>query len=115
MRNSEVLQGARDILSDKKNWTTGEMQRTVYDPKFFGLYKKKRYQYCAIGAPNAVAPTRIGVMNAVDYLHAAARDLYGFYSVVDVNDRLGWTEVLNVYDLAIRNAKAAEFAISAES
>jgi hypothetical protein len=64
--------------------------------------------FCAVGAVFAVTEEREGVHEALLALDRSAKAVHGVNSIVKVNDRMGHSAVMDVYNSAIRAAETAE-------
>jgi hypothetical protein len=121
----EILTQARELLSDQTKWTQHALARDANgddkpishpysdNPHWDGIcgYDAMACSWCALGALEKVSneslntASYIGPHPARLALHRAAEKLYSL-STPEVNDTLGHAEVLNVYDLAIKDETA---------
>lgn len=97
MKTSDILQRARALIEDERNWCTGQ------------YFKGKRM--CAVGAIQRAH------VSAVDYLHPVLATLDNVTTSVcdsatsrvhDVNDKYGHVAVMELYDIAISAAMSDE-------
>jgi len=121
LRASELLQEARDKIADPKHWTTGTNARRADDePTPVGELDVK---WCGSGAllrarhdltyDHRTSAREIMNANvrAASYLRAVAVRMMAntsliYTSVIYVNDVLGHEKTLEMYDMAIADAKA---------
>jgi hypothetical protein len=99
----QLLQDARELIEQRKHWTRGHLACTIFeDPTIFSSHNA--YKFCALGALykiNESLPIQVG--KAVFILKESARELDN-RDMIYVNDILGHSAVLEVYDLAIKKA-----------
>lgn len=121
VKNSDVLTAARRLISDPKNWTTGELARDK-DGKVVAVDSPFACSWCAVGA--AIRAERIFPVAPWDRhsltktLDKAAIEVNpkaspgndpGLRPIAALNDKFGnHAEVLRAYDLAIETEKARE-------
>jgi hypothetical protein len=110
----EILTQARELLSDPTKWTQHAMARDANgdDKPISHLYSEHPYwegisgydpvacSWCAFGAIEKVSNMNSGTVKYI--LSQTAKKLYSM-RMPKVNDSLGHTEVLKVYDHAIED------------
>lgn len=112
---AEILQKARDLISDEKNWTQEEFARDEQG-MWTGPLDDNAKCFCAIGAV-----ARVSRIDPDDYfpgeklMQQAAFEMCGTYSIASFNDSRTHAEVLDLFDRAIKRAISAEEAAHAQS
>lgn len=104
----EILTEAKNLICDKKNWTTGELARDVRGaPVFYA--SEEAVCFCSYGALYHVAATRGLIRNdlyrATQLLVNSAHKIQRLEGIVFVNDHLGHEKVMDMYNMAIEEAK----------
>lgn len=122
MTPAENLMAARDLISDPKHWTTRTEARTI-NGEITSPTAYNAFSFCAYGAINRILdlgialrlrhlPAQRGSIRVQEkekaYLKRAASLLYDETRVSFVNDNLGHSTIMDVYDEAIRLAKEDE-------
>ena len=112
----DILIGARATIADQANWTQHVLARDINDndkPDSHPLANQIHWEglngrdsqackFCAAGAGQAVTTSENGRFHAAhSALNQAARNLFGTYSIAEVNDGHGHRAVLQYYDHAI--------------
>lgn len=100
---AEILQKARDLISDEKNWTQGAMARDAVGWSFTDARDQDAVCFCAVGALKRVTSMR-EYRDALDVL----REELSGEQVVTFNDSHAHSEVLQLFDRAIKRAISAE-------
>ncbi len=107
----QLLQDARALIADPKNWTQGAYARDK-DGINVGTSSPQAVCFCGNGAlmhAHAMAEPGLGYQaawDAMDALGCTARRVHGL-AVESVNDRLGHPAVLALYDLAMERVRPA--------
>lgn len=114
MTTKELLQKARDLIADKKNWVGGSLR---YDGRYcalgavyaadgltgerfidYGIYPDV-HEYAKAEGEDAET-----IRQAVELLDKTTQDTTSRVTIVDVNDMDGHAAVLDVFDTAIERA-----------
>jgi hypothetical protein len=97
--DAKLLSKGRDYLSDPDNWIKGRSR------KLSGWFFNRKARYCATGWISFHADPKIkfSTVAPIGFLTEAAWQLYGM-TPVEVNDQIGHSAVLRMYDLAIELA-----------
>jgi hypothetical protein len=107
---AEILQKARDLISDEKNWTQGDYARIGRRgvlPAADDHLPADADCFCAVGSICRVAGMTIREAEASaawDFLNAEAE----FGELHEFNDSHTHAEVLDLFDRAIKRAISAE-------
>jgi hypothetical protein len=102
---AEILQKARDLISDEKNWTKGEYARNERG-SFIDYDSKSATCFCSVGALLKVSPAE-RARDAFFFLSQECEETAG-QLVVRFNDTHTHAEVLDLFDRAIKRAISAE-------
>lgn len=103
MTAKEILVAAKNRISDPERWTQGSYARTV-NGYSISSWDDRAVCWCATGAIDA--ERTFGISNALERGYAetvlsnVSNELFG-ESLVGVNDNLGHSSVMQVYDRAI--------------
>ena len=107
MNTAKILTQARDLISNPLRYTTKELARDwdgyVVDPR-----DEEACAWCAQGAIYKVTAYGEGRAAFVK-LHRKSRCLFAM-SVSEVNDRLGHSAIMRLFDHAIRDVRAEKTA-----
>lgn len=98
-----ALKRARELISDRSKWTQGVMARDA-DGKPVLPEDSSAACWCATGALRAVAPTSEVRLAALARLAVSSR----VDDPATVNDRLGYTATLKMFDDAIAAEAVAQ-------
>jgi hypothetical protein len=111
----DILIQARAKIADQDNWTQHVLARDINDNDKPASHPLARYvhwegldgrdpqacKFCALGAVQAATPDENEFLKARDALNRAASELFGTYSIAEVNDDYDHAAVLQCYDRAI--------------
>lgn len=119
VKNSDVLTAARRLISDPKNWTTGELARDQ-DGKVVRPDSPFACSWCALGARDRAAKVFEGALKyhfygaldlAAAKVNPSVENNSNLRPIAALNDKFGGhAEVLRAYDIAIEAEKARELA-----
>lgn len=114
MTASEVLQQARDLISDPKRWTQGTYAKTKEGSIAYPPTHKDAYCFCSIGAIARVQnllPVDAESSKAVGFLTQLVTGQPGVddrWAIPEFNDSRTHDEVLQMFDFAIEAARKEE-------
>jgi hypothetical protein len=109
MNTVEILEKARELISDESRWTKGEFAINAKG-EFVDIMSPEACKFCADGALMRVA-TGEGGLRDKNYGRAfkklCAVTPSGFGSIISFNDKATHVQVLEVFDRAIAAARDA--------
>jgi hypothetical protein len=111
------LKAARQLISNKDNWTTGWFARDFNGSRVHGAHKLTAISFCSIGAINKVTNNTCGIQTMIEFeIKYLFRAIDYKCNVTYYNDTHTHEEVLAMFDKAIElasvdliNAETDEF------
>ena len=107
MRTYEVLEKAKDLLSDPDKWTQQAYARDA-DGETVMVHDESAVRWCVLGAVGKVVPDHDNSrarMRAADILNESSLELHNCLSATGVNDGSSHRVVLAMLDHATEKAK----------
>lgn len=102
----KLLRSAKRKISDPKRWTKRSYAKSA-NGRSVNYHSHKAVRWCALGAVYCVGHRTKGpVQHAEQILHRVAATKFAS-GAVTVNDQLGHSSVMELYNLAIARAQAA--------
>ena len=103
----ETLIAARSLIADESRWCIGSNARSFKGDKLIDAQDPQAATWCAVGALLKVVPSGdfAAAEEALFFLHNVAHDYFGEIPS-SVNDLHGHSEVMRMYDKAIRILQA---------